>query len=529
MPRNTRIIVVLALVAGMFGLRWWREHASAAPRTHTATVAAAAPIRKLGSLAFTPCTLTPQAGTASVEAECGTLPVAENPALPAGRRIFLHIAWIPADEEGPTQPDPVFMLAGGPGQAATSSYPQVAAAFADVRKKRNTILVDQRGTGQSHPLRCAELENNVPADQNKQSTQEDVIVAAMPGQATSAARARDSAQRCRDVLSKNADLRFYTTTDAVRDLDAVRKAIGATRINLVGISYGTRVAQQYAMRYPQSTRTIVLDSVAPNTLILGNDFARNLEQGLDLQFGQCGKTSVCGKSLGDPRSRLDALMARLKADPPLVRYRDASTNQMHEERLMPDDVAGLMRMYAYAPLASSLLPLQLKEASEGRYDGLMALAKMLDSTMSGQMALGMQLSVICSEDAYGLKANADDAATLLGNQFAHDLGAQCQVWPKGAIPADFHQPLRSAVPALLMSGEFDPVTPPRYGNAVVKTLRNGRHLTVRGQGHNVIGVGCMPKLFAQFIDKADAKSLDARCLKTLPYSPPFTSFNGWEP
>jgi pimeloyl-ACP methyl ester carboxylesterase len=521
MSRKFRFLFACALIAGTLGYRYFRAHA--APTTPAAAVAGhvatPAPQRRLGRIAFKPCTLAPQFGAAGVEAQCGHLSVAENPALPQGRQIALHIAWIPAGDEGPTEPDPVFMLAGGPGQAATESYPQVAAAFRPVQKKRDVILVDQRGTGQSNPLRCEEPRKP-----------EQAKVSATGAKAVDkAAEARRFAQRCRAALSKKADLRFYTTTDAIRDLDAVRQAIGAAKINLVGVSYGTRVAQQYAMRYPHSTRTIVLDSVAPNTLILGNDFARNLEQALDLQFGQCGKTPACSRTLGNPRSRLDALMAQLRTAPPLVRYRDASTNQVHEERLLPEHVAGLMRMYAYAPLASSLLPLQLKEASEGRYDGLLALAKMLDDTLSGQMMFGMQLSVICSEDAQGLKANPDDVATLLGNQFADDLGAQCAVWPKGAMPADFHAPLRTPVPALLMSGEFDPVTPPRYGAEVVKTLPNGRHLVVRGQGHNVIATGCMPKLFAQFIDSADAKSLDAKCLDTLPYTPPFTSFNGWEP
>ena len=517
MSRKTRFIVALVLLAGALGLRWFRDHAAAVATT---PASAPAPQRKLGNIAFTPCTLAPHSGAAGVEAQCGTLSVAENPALPHGRRIALHIAWVPADDNGQTQPDPVFMLAGGPGQAATQSYPQVAPAFREVLKKRNVVLVDQRGTGGSNPLLCKDAAGK-EATSDSQSTSDN--------NSGNAEDARRFAERCRDALSKKADLRFYTTTDAIGDLDAVRNAIGAARINLVGISYGTRVAQQYAMRYPRSTRTLVLDSIAPNTLILGNDFARNLEQALDLQFGQCGKTPACAKALGNPRSRLDALMAGLKSDPPLVRYRDASTDEMHEERLLPAHIAGLMRMYAYAPLASSLLPLQLKEASEGRYDGLMALSKMLDSTMQGQMMFGMQLSVICSEDAFGLKANADDAGTLLGNQFADFLGAQCAVWPKGAMPRDFHAPLRSSVPALLMTGEYDPVTPPRYGADVAKTLPNGRHLIVRGQGHNVIGAGCMPKLFAQFIDSADAKSLDAHCLDTLPYTPPFTSFNGWEP
>jgi pimeloyl-ACP methyl ester carboxylesterase len=132
------------------------------------------------------------------------------------------------------------MLAGGPGQAATDRYPQVAAAFRDVLKKRNVILVDQRGTGHSNPLACKGDDTAADADD-------------------SADAARRFAERCRALLSKQADLRFYTTTDAIRDLDDVRKAIGAAQLNLVGISYGTRVAQQYAMRYPHSTRTIVID------------------------------------------------------------------------------------------------------------------------------------------------------------------------------------------------------------------------------------------------------------------------------
>jgi pimeloyl-ACP methyl ester carboxylesterase len=145
------------------------------------------------------------------------------------------------------------------------------------------------------------------------------------------------------------------------------------------------------------------------------------------------------------------------------------------------------------------------------------------------MAYGMQLSVICSEDADGVRGDPSMAASLLGNALVDVLVAQCAVWPKGGRPVDFHKPLATAVPALLISGELDPVTPPSYADEVVKSLRNGRALVLRGQGHNVIGAGCMPKLFAQFIDKADAKALDAKCLDKLAYTPPFTDFNGWDP
>ena len=526
MSRKVRTLLTLVLLAGVLAYRFLGGHAAPdAPPSHKAHAGekpAPMPPRMFGRIAFTPCTLSPDLGANSVEAQCGTLSVPENPAAPQGRKLALHIAWVPAGDDGPTEPDPVFMLAGGPGQSAADTFPQVAPAFAEILKKRNVILVDQRGTGHSNPLSCKEEDE----DQGKEDAAK---AGGLAGEGDDAAQARALAERCRDALAKNADLRFYTTTDAVRDLDAVRAAIGVDQIDLVGISYGTRVAQQYAMRYPRHARALVLDSVAPNALMLGNEFARNLEQALDLQFGQCGKVPACAKALGNPRSRLDALMATLRSAPPTVRYRDASTGAFHEETLRPEHVAGLMRLFAYSPLAASVLPLQLKEASEGRYETLMAMAKMLRGKMAEQMAMGMQLSVVCSEDAAGLQADPGAEGTLLGNGFAKELGAQCAVWPHGAMPADFHQPLTGNVPALALEGEFDPVTPPRYGEDVVRHLPNARLLIARGQGHNVIGAGCMPKLVAQFLDTRDAKHLDAKCLETLPYTPPFTSFNGWEP
>ena len=515
--RKIRLGLAVLFAAGIFGYRYYQDNAAqeapapaAATTAGDATPAAAeppAPPRMYGDIAFRPCTLASPFGVDGIEAQCGKYAVAENPAEPGGRQVELNIAWIPADDDAEVAPDPVFLLAGGPGQAATEVYPAAAAAFRDVLDHRNVILVDQRGTGDSNPLEC-ELDENV------EPTSEAAVQATI---------------QCRDQLAKKADLRFYTTTDAVRDLETVRTALGVDQLNLVGVSYGTRVAQQYAMRHPQHTRTIVLDSVAPNELILGNEFATNLEQALDLQFGQCTKSEACTAKVGDPRAQLDRLMATLRAEPPLVRYRDPSTGQMREELLKPEMVAGLFRMYAYLPMAASLLPLQIHEAAEGRYDNLAALAHMLTENIEGQMAMGMQLSVVCAEDAHGLEPDPAAEGTLLGNLLTGFMANQCEVWPKGEMPADFHQPLSTDVPALVLEGELDPVTPPRYGEQVVKTLPNGRLLVLRGQGHNVFGVGCMPKLMGQFIATADAKALDAKCLDDLTYTPPFTTFNGWEP
>jgi pimeloyl-ACP methyl ester carboxylesterase len=233
--------------------------------------------------------------------------------------------------------------------------------------------------------------------------------------------------------------------------------------------------------------------------------------------------------MGDPRANLTALLAQLKAAPVPVNYRDPLTGVEKTEMLTRGHLALVARMYAYVPMLAASLPLTLAEAKQGRYEPLMAQAKLVGGELGDSMTAGMQLSVICSEDADGLRADPAYADSVLGNELIDTLREQCAVWPHGQRPADFHEPLKSDLPILVLEGEFDPVTPPRYGEQVVKNLSHGRLLVLRGQGHNVIPVGCMPKLMARFIDTADAKSLDAHCLDKLPDPQPFTSFSGWEP
>jgi len=515
MSRKTRLILAVAVAAALFGYKALQKKPAEDAGSAAATAQAAAPVEPvkpvmLGEIAFTPCSLSSPLSRDSLEAQCASFQVPEDRANPDKRRIALNIAWLQATDNGEKMPDPVFFLAGGPGQAAVETYPGMDPVFKEVRKRRDVILVDQRGTGKSNLLSC-----KAPDDEDSF----DASPEAMQAQAA----------RCVEALSRKADLRHYTTTDAVADLDAVRQAIGAAQINLVGVSYGTRVAQQYAMRHPAATRSIVLDSVVPNTLQLGNIFARNLDDALALQFGLCTKDPACSGKLGDPRAELDALLAKLRAAPVEVEYRDASSGETKQGTLRAETVAGLVRMYAYMPLASALLPKLIHEANAGRYGNLMALAQMMTGDMQDAMAIGMQMSVVCSEDAESMVAREEDEDTVLGNLLPQGMAAMCKVWPKGTVPADFHQALATDVPALVLEGEFDPVTPPRYGEEVAKSLPNGRLFVLKGQGHSVLGAGCMPRLFAQFVEKADASALDGACLDKLGYAAPFTSFNGAEP
>ncbi|HET6396879.1 MAG TPA: alpha/beta hydrolase [Pseudoxanthomonas sp.] len=513
-PRKTRISLAIAAaaVAAVAGYHLLRPGAAPDPGPASSAAhapAQASPARRLGTLAFAPCTLSSPRSRQSLEAQCTTLDVPEDRSRPDGRRIALNIAWLPATREADVAADPVFFLAGGPGQAAVETYPALDPVFSEVRKQRHVVLVDQRGTGRSNLLAC-----DAPDD-----GADDASPAAMEA----------AAAACAQALSARADLRHYTTTDAVADLEAVREAIGAAQVNLVGVSYGTRVAQQYAMRHPQRIRAIVLDSPVPNSVGLGNVFARNLDDALALQFALCAKEAACRDRLGDPRAALDALLARLRDQPVQVRYRDATSGEPAEGTLTAETVAGLVRMYAYMPAAGALLPKLIHEAANGRYEDLMALAMMLRSEMHQSMAMGMQLSVVCSEDASSMVARAEDEGTVLGNLMPLGMAAMCRAWPRGAVPDDFNRPLATDVPALVLAGEFDPVTPPRYGEEIARHLPNGRLFVLRGQGHNVIGAGCMPKLFAQFVEKADAGTLEGACLDDLAYVPPFTGFNGWEP
>ena len=375
------------------------------------------------------------------------------------------------------------------------------------------MLLDQRGTGAGNPLDCGAPEAGTL------STAAD---------AASPAVAREQAARCLARLT-DVDPRFYTTSDAVRDLEAVRTRLGAGRIDLVGISYGTRLGIEYLRRNPAQVRTIVLDGVVPPELALGSEHARNLEQSIEAQLARCADDRVCARQYGAPGETLARLLEELRREPRPVRYRDPRTAESREDLLTPDLVVGVVRLYAYVPQLAAMLPMNIARAASGDAELLMAQARMIEDLVGEQISAGLQLSVSCAEDAPLLATGAADAGTLLGGQFVGSIKAACEVWPRGAMPADFHAAIESDRPALLLSGEHDPVTPPRYGEQVLRGLAKGRHLVARGQGHNVMTAGCLPRLMAEFIDSADARSLDAGCLERLIATPPFAGAYGWEP
>jgi pimeloyl-ACP methyl ester carboxylesterase len=508
--RNLLRIAIAVAALAYLGYAQFKPKPDAARGDPAAPIAASAKAFALGALQFSACELPRKHSGGTSSAFCAPFRVPEDRELPNGRQIDLRLALIRSTAAAADR-DIVVFLAGGPGQAAIDAWPQIAGALAPLRKHHHILLLDQRGTGGSNGLLC-------------KPGQEDAVADALDIEAI-----RKSTRDCLAAVADKADVRHYATTDAVADLEALRQALGGPMFDLVGVSYGTRMAQQYAMRHPEGVRSIVLDSVAPNELVLGQDFARNLDDALKAQFAQCTQNAACNKAFGDPYASLMKLRDALRAKPETYALRDPVTFAPLQQRINEYRLAGLVRLFAYSPETAALLPLSIAEALRGNYTPLAGQSQLLTSDLSDLSESGMQMSVICSEDADLLATRAEDADTLLGNALVDAIRAQCEIWPHGTRPADFHAPLQTDKPVLVLEGELDPVTPPRYGEQVMHGFANAKLIVAKGQGHNVIGRGCVPKVVEEFVAKLEPKTLDAKCVGELGPTPAFVNFNGASP
>jgi pimeloyl-ACP methyl ester carboxylesterase len=476
----------------------------------------------MGRLTLSACSIGDRQGDAlpSLAAWCTRLAVPEDWDSAASRRIELAVAIVPAAAASP-EPDLVTFLDGGPGGAAREDYPEIAAAFAPLHERHAILLVDQRGTGGSNALDCPALQE--PSTTSTERATEQLSAADEP------ALMAQRLMQCLAQLQPHAAPQFYTTTEAVRDLEAVRQALGAPRLDLIAISYGTRVAQQFAARFPASVRSVVLDSPVPNRLALLSEHARNLEHALQLQFERCRATPACATRFQDPYATLYRLRDRLQGAPVAVTLPDPVTFAPLHLMLSAQDLAAVVRFDAYNELTAALLPLMIDEAQRGNYTPLLGQKTLLTTDLGDHITGALELSVVCAEDADLLAPRPEDAGTLLGNDAITRAQAACRLWPKGHRPADFHAPFRSSLPVLVLDGELDPVTPPAYGAEIVAALPHARQLVAAGRGHSVISAGCIPRLVQRFVETLETAQLDARCLAELGPVPAFLDYDGASP
>lgn len=461
------------------------------------------------SLLLSPCSIE---GT-SEKVMCGTYPVFEDRSAKKGRQITLKVVVFPATGKE-RAPDPFVYIPGGPGSSATEDAPYVAPQFAKIREHRDLLFVDQRGTGGSHPLNCKFFnESDLQSYLGYFFPLEDV-------------------RKCRQELEQKADLTLYTTPIAMDDLDEVRAALGYEQLNLFGGSYGTRASLVYLKRHPKHVRTVTLQGVAPTNQFMPLDFAQAMERALQGILSECNADESCNRAFPNLRAETKAVLERLSQGPIEVEVRktfarggDAAASGNPEERvkvkLSRDLAAEAVRYMLYHPGPASRAPLLIHEAAQGNFVPLAESALNYRRNLVGSGANGMYLTVTCAEDLPWIKPGEGEklaANTFLGDYRLRQQREACTLWPRATIPNDYSEPVRASTPVLILTGQWDPVTPPSNGDAAARNLPNSLHVVVPHGAHgfgDLEGIDCIERLNTEFVEKGSVKGLDTSCVKNI--------------
>ena len=462
------------------------------------------------SLEFERCQI--KLNAVELDAECGRLLRPENPAEADGRNIELFVAKFPSRSPSPAA-DAFTIIQGGPGGSSIDMAIGFHRFLELILAKRDVLVVDQRGTGRSNPLAC-------PPDENDSETLNFDPV-----------RAAEYAKSCLAALSES-DPRYYTTTVAVQDLDAVRKAAGYEQLTVYGTSYGTRVAQHYLRRFPEQTRAVILDGVVPVGLNLaGGEIARRSQEALDGMLERCRTTPACHGQFGDIGAKFSAVRERLTAAPVEVTLPHPLTGEITRETINQEHLFAVIRMMPYATEGLSLLPLIIADAYDGNYTALAAQVMMISESFEQGFAMGMQNSVMCAEDhPFVESADTENLEhTYFGTVMIDAINVACTHWPRGPMDDDFRVPFDSEKPVLILSGETDPITPPANGEQALAMFSNAKHIVVPAHGHGVIARGCLPPLIRDFVETIDLQNINTQCVDRERAMPFFVDRTGPKP
>ena len=429
------------------------------------------------------------------EVLCATYPVWEDREKKTGRRIGLNIVILPALEHDKL-PDPIFALHGGPGAGATALAPGLARE-SDWRARRDIVLIDQRGTGRSNPLDCNFYGR--PPDLQKVASE------MFPAQAVRA---------CRERLSKIADLTLYDTTPGMDDVDEVRQWLGYDKINLYGASYGTVAAQVYLRRHEPHVRSVVLAGVAPVDELLTLHHAWAGQRAIDIIFDKCRADAECNAAYPNLRADFQTVLAKIRQGVDVKISADGSSARVKPS--LPEFTDGL-RHFLYYDDASSL-PKMIHEGATGDLSPVVELAVRAQLGLDHALSMGMNLSVICTEDVPFMTdelVKSETAGTFIGDLRVQAQRQACKEWPRGTVPQDIHEPVRSNVPVLLVSGGRDSVTPPEFAERAAKELSNHLHVVFPEASHGNWGA-CGQQIMGDFFQRGSVQGLDVSCVGQQP-------------
>jgi pimeloyl-ACP methyl ester carboxylesterase len=309
---------------------------------------------------------------------------------------------------------------------------------------------------------------------------------------------------------------FYTTVRAVEDLDALRQAAGYPQFTIYGVSYGTRMALEYLRAYPDKVRALVLDGVvAPTVNLAGNEIARRSQQAFDRLVSRCENDPSCLAAHGNLRETFEVVRAQLIKATVNVQFMHPVSGAVVQREVTEADLLGAVRLMPYTTESLALLPLLLTQAKQGQFAMLAAQAIMLEEQLAKHYAVGMNNSIICTED-YPFLTDVERQPpkdTYFAGTMIDMIKAMCEVWPRGDDYMQSRELFSSDVPVLVMSGEYDPITPPSNGDIVANMLSNAQHVVVPAQGHGVFDRGCMAQITTNFVEQAHFNNFDASCVE----------------
>lgn len=421
---------------------------------------------------------------------CVTIDVPLDYARPQDGKLTLHTTVAPAYRQG-ARSDPLFVLAGGPGQAGSDVLILLRAAFERVRATRDIVFIDQRGTGLSGKLDCESKPEH-------ERMSEDEL--------------EQELRAC--IAATKANFAAYTTAASARDLEQVRLALGYGKVNVWGGSYGTRLGQAYARAFPASVRALVLDGVAAPDQVIPSG-GRDGQAALEGLFAQCAKDAGCHKAFPNLRADFEALSAKVENGGVRLAIADPRTAQPVEFTLTASRFLGTVHNVLYQPADARRLPFLIHSASQGRWEPFIA-RQNVNSDFGGSSGMSMLLhfAVVCAEDIprYTPEMRRQDAE-LLTRRLADKIPALCQTMKVPAAPLS--PSTRIEAPALLLSGALDPVTPPHRAASAAKFMARAQQVVVANASHGVSQLGCAPRLLRSFLDRPQEK-LDTACLAEIP-------------
>ncbi|HEU4415946.1 MAG TPA: alpha/beta hydrolase [Candidatus Angelobacter sp.] len=444
------------------------------------------------------------------EARCGTYQVFENRAAKSGRTIQLKLVVLKAISSNPL-PDAIFPLHGGPGAAATTMVELAhRGILASVRQNHDLVFVDQRGTGGSNPLNCDVGDN--PRDLAAYFA--NILLP-------------DAVRACREKLQTIADLRLYTTPIAMDDLDDVRAALGYAKIDLLGASYGTIAAQVYLRQHPDHVRSVFLVGVATPNVKQPLLFPRSAQRAMDLLFTDCAADETCRRSFPDLQNEFAAVLSRFDKGPLPMELFDPVAKKPVQITVFRSSFVERIRLAMYSTNTQRFVPFIIHRAYLNDYLPFEAAALTLGP--GAGIARGMYFTVTCSEGVPFITDQDvvnETKGTFVGEERVKRHMEACQEWPKGAIAPSYTDFVKSDIPVLMISGEVDGSSPPRFGESALKFLPHGRQLRIRYLGHQIDGP-CLSEIFSSFIATGSSEKVDAECTSKIRRPPFATELPPW--